>query len=124
MTQQMKAQDGRVNMCRKLVDMRSAVGDALGYGFCPSPIVDMLLDLYLAWHDKRGVYLWSLYMTAHVSTSTAHRKVLEMEKDGLLIRECSDRDRRCIGVAITAGGLHRVNSLLDRLIGICQGSPA
>ncbi|WP_150295586.1 MarR family transcriptional regulator [Sphingobium estronivorans] len=122
MTQMMPI-NHRMAMCRRLIDMRNAVGDALGYDFCPSPIWDMLLDLYLARHEKRGVYLWSLYMAAHVSPSTAHRRVLEMEKQGLVMRELSDQDRRCIGIEMTEGGVDKVNSLLDRLIGICHASP-
>lgn len=122
MTQMMPI-NRRTAMCRRLIDMRNAVGDALGYEFCPSPIWDMLLDLYLARHENRGVYLWSLYMVAHVSPSTAQRRVVEMEQQGLLMRELSDRDRRCIGVEMTEVGVETVNSLLDRLIGICQASP-
>lgn len=122
MTQMMPI-NRRTAMCRRLIDMRNAVGDALGYEFCPSPIWDMLLDLYLARHENRGVYLWSLYMVAHVSPSTAQRRVVEMEQQGLLMRELSDRDRRCIGVEMTESGVEKVNSLLDRLIGICQASP-
>ncbi|MCB4863172.1 hypothetical protein K7W03_26730, partial [Sphingobium sp. PNB] len=55
--------------------------------------------------------------------STAQRRVVEMEQQGLLMRELSDRDRRCIGVEMTERGVEKVNSLLDRLIGICQASP-
>lgn len=61
--------DRRIDMCRRLVAMRRTIGEAIGYRLCPSPVWDMLLDLYLAQYEKREVYLFSLYTAArNVST--------------------------------------------------------
>ena len=112
--------DRRIALCRSVIDIRKAVGDSLGFALCPSPIWDMLLDLFLAHHEGRDVYLWPLCMAANTPLSTAHRKINEMERQGLLVRTAAARDRRRIGVAISAQGLATVTSLLDRIEGICQ----
>lgn len=105
----------RVGLCRKILAMRQAVRSGLGVHAAPNPIWDMLLDLYIAEQEGRGVYLWSLCIAAHIPISTAHRKVAEMEKQGLLVRKAAFRDRRMIGVKMTLDGRTRIEALLDRL---------
>jgi DNA-binding MarR family transcriptional regulator len=82
----------------------------------------MLLDLYMAHHEQREVYLWPLCMAANTPLSTAHRKIGEMERRGLVVRDMTARDRRRIGVRMTDEGLSKITSLLDRIDAICHGS--
>ncbi|WP_341896701.1 MarR family transcriptional regulator [Sphingobium sp. YR657] len=105
----------RMDTCRKLVTMRKALGDTLGYRYCASPVWDMLLELYIAAREKRTVYLWSLCSFANVPYPTACRKVYEMEKIGLVLCNATDRERRGIRVSLTEKGQGVVESLLDRL---------
>lgn len=105
----------RMDACRKLVTMRKALGDTLGYRYCASPVWDMLLELYIAEREERVVYLWSLCSFANVPFPTACRKVYEMEKIGLVLCNPTDRDRRGIKVSLTEKGQGVVESLLDRL---------
>jgi hypothetical protein len=107
--------DRRITMCRALIQIRKVVGDSLGFGLCPSPIWDMLLDLYLAHHERREVYLWPLCMAANTPLSTAHRKIGEMERHGLVVRDLSARDRRRIGIKMSEEGLSTISRLLDRI---------
>jgi predicted transcriptional regulator len=113
-----------MEMCRKLVTTRKALGDSLGYRYCASPIWDMLLELYLAAREHRIVYFWSLCGFANVPFSTASRKVSDMEEIGLVLRNAAHRDRRGVEVALTDNGQKIVESLLDRLAQIYQGEPA
>ena len=97
--------DRRIIMCRILIRIRKVLGDSLGFALCPSPIWDMLLDLYAAHHEKRDMYLWPLCMAANTPFSTAHRKIGEMEREGLVVRDMTARDRRRIGIRMTEQGL-------------------
>jgi hypothetical protein len=114
--------DRRITMCRALIQIRKVVGASLGFGLCPSPIWDMLLDLYLAHHERREVYLWPLCMAANTPLSTAHRKIAEMERRSLLVRETTAHDRRRISVRMTDEGLSKVTKLLERIDDICHSS--
>lgn len=109
--------------CRKVVTMRKALGEALGYRHCANPIWDMLLELYIAEREQRIVYLWSLCSFANVPFSTACRKVTEMEEIGLVRRNATHRDRRGVEVTLTVKGEGLIVSLLDRLTEISNGGP-
>lgn len=110
----------RIDICKRLVAMRKIVGVALGYSLCPNPVWDMLLDLYLADYDDRDVFMLSLCGAANIPSSTAQRKIVEMERAGWLRRESTDSDRRCIGVRLTPEGTELVNSLLDGMLDILR----
>lgn len=113
----------RLDMCRKLIASRKIVGDRLGYGMCSSPILDMLLELFVATHEGRSAYSWSLCMFAHVPISTALRKMETMEQEGMVIREKAGRDRRRIQVCLTPEGLAAVEGVLDRLVQVYAAEP-
>ncbi|WP_140159612.1 MULTISPECIES: hypothetical protein [Sphingobium] len=82
----------------------------------------MLLDLYLAQYEKREVYLFSLYTAApDIPQSTAHRKIAEMEKRGLVTRDIPRPDGRRVAISMTAQGLAIVDRLLDRIIELWEG---
>jgi hypothetical protein len=95
--------------------MRDVVGESLSFEVCPNPIWDMLLDLYLARFEQREVYLWPLCIASHCPLSTAHRKVLFMERRGLVVRSKIGRDRRRINVAMTNRGVDIMAKILDRI---------
>ncbi|MDF0491169.1 MarR family transcriptional regulator [Sphingomonas sp. H39-1-10] len=105
----------RVEMARLLVSQRTIVGDVLDVSVCPNPILDMLLDLYLARHEHREVYLWPLCIAAHCPLSTGHRKVRFMEKRGFVIRGNPGRDRRRANVLMTDQGAELMDTILDRM---------
>lgn len=107
--------DRRIVLCRMLIEIRRAVGDSLGFALCPNPVWDMLLDLYVAHHEQRDLYLWPLCIAANTPLSTAHRKITEMEKQGLLVRTLHDRDRRRVRVRLTTPSMATIAALLDRI---------
>jgi|UPI0004011838 DNA-binding MarR family transcriptional regulator len=105
----------RRELCRQLIAERKLVGAQLGFDLCPAPTWDMLLDLYLAHHEGRKTYLWSLCMAAHVPTSSAHRKITELVKKGLLTRSADGDDGRRVSVGLTGQCLARLHELFDRI---------
>lgn len=104
----------RVEMGRRMVKMRKLIAANL-HGVAPSPVWDMLLELYLAEHETRDVSLYSLYMAAYIPPPTAHRRVKDMEQKGLLVRDANESDRRRINVTLTAKGREFVEEVLDEL---------
>lgn len=117
-----RLQRQRIEMCLKLNAMRQALEKCLGDGFCPTPCLDMLLELYVAESEKRAIYIWPLCMATQIPFSTAHRKVSLLEEQGLLQREHGQRDRRKIGVRMTVEGIRKVNDLLDCFLAVLGNS--
>jgi len=115
------AHDRRIALCRSLIAIRKAVGDSFGFTLCPNPVWDMLLDLYLAHHEQRDLYLWPLCIAANAPLSTAHRKISEMEKQGLVVRRMHEQDRRRVGVELTEYSMATITLLLDRIDTVCHG---
>jgi len=108
--------DERADMCRRLIAERRLIGAQLGFDFCPSPTWDILLDLYLARCERRRTYVWSLCMAAHVPTTSAHRKIAELVRQGWLARGADSDDGRRISVALTDEALARLDALFDRMV--------
>ncbi|WP_313802568.1 MarR family transcriptional regulator [Sphingobium sp.] len=102
----------RVRICRLLVQERKRVGIHLGFDLCPVPAWDMMLDLYLAFHQGRAVSIWSLCLAANIPTSTAHRKIGEMVEEGIFHRGV---DGGRVMVRLTAPYLEKLDRLFDEL---------
>jgi len=105
----------RREICVRLLAERRLVGAVLGFDLCPAPTWDMLLDLYLAHLEGRKTYLWSLCMASHVPTTSAHRKIAELTKKGLLTRSADGQDGRRVAVGLTQGCISLLDDLIDRL---------
>jgi len=105
----------RIKICRLVVKSRKMLGDALGFDNCANPFLDMLLDLYLARYEQREVYLWPLCVASHCPQSTAHRKIVDMERQGLVVRSQGDQDKRRINIKMTGDGIELMDRLLDTM---------
>ncbi len=105
----------RREVCRRLIAERKLVGAKLGFDLCPAPTWDILLDLYLAHQEDRATYLWSLCMAAHIPTSSAHRKIAELTKKGLLTRSADGDDGRRVSVGLTEECRARLDALIDKI---------
>ncbi|MBT2243608.1 MarR family transcriptional regulator [Sphingobium sp. BHU LFT2] len=123
----------RAQACRILASMREATSDCLGSDFAFTPRLDMLTQLYLAECEHRALHAWSLCLTSQVPASTAHRKVGELERDGLVLcrrgaspeneaqRNRRQRDHRYVRVSLTQEGRAKIVRLLDRFVNIWGG---
>lgn len=110
----------RVEICRLLVKERKRVGTHLGYELCPIPAWDMLLDLYMAHHERRSVQIWSLCVASNVPMSTAHRKIGEMVESGILVREM---DGGRVMVRLSGAYLQKLDALLDDIAALAEPLP-
>ena len=103
----------RVEACRLLIAERKQVGTHLGFDLCPVPAWDMLLDLYIAYHEGRETHISSLCLAANIPLSTAHRKVGEMVEDGILQRGVGGGR---VSVDLTSEYVEKLDRLFDDLI--------
>ncbi len=138
----------RAEACRILAGMRAATGACFGGPFAATPRLDILTELYLAACEDRPLHAWSLCLALQVPPSTAHRKIGELERLGLVTcrrgaggvnggdngRDWSRdrardrgsnaprRDNRYLRVSLTPEGHARTRRLLDRLLQIWGGA--
>ncbi|BAI99035.1 hypothetical protein Sj15T_10320 [Sphingobium sp. TA15] len=99
--------------CRLLIAERKQIGTHLGFDLCPVPAWDMLLDLYIAFHEGRETHISSLCLAANIPLSTAHRKVGEMVQEGILQRGFAGGR---VTVDLTGKYVEKLDRLFDDLI--------
>lgn len=129
----------RAEACRILARMRAATGACFGGPFAATPRLDILTELYLAACEDRPLHAWSLCLALQVPPSTAHRKIGELERLGLVTcrrgaggvnggdngrdrgSDAPRRDNRYLRVSLTPEGHAKTRRLLDRLLQIWDG---
>jgi hypothetical protein len=79
------------------------------------PELAILLDLCLASHERRQVYLWQACIVAGLPLSTTHRRIAKLADDGYLVRTGIRADRRRVGLEATPAAIALIERLLDRL---------
>lgn len=109
------APERRLETCRTLIAERQLVGELIGFEICPCPAWDILLDLYVAQHEGRSTYLWSLSVAANIPVSSAHRKINELIERGLLVRSADPRDGRRVTVSLAAPFNTKIKGLFDTI---------
>jgi predicted transcriptional regulator len=107
------AAPSRVEACRLLIAERKQIGSHLGFDLCPDPAWDMLLDLYIAFHERRETHISSLCLAANIPLSTAHRKIGEMVEDGILQRGFAGGR---VTVDLTGEYVEKLDRLFDDLV--------
>ena len=73
-------------LAQRLLERRREREEALGAQLFRDPAWDMLLDLFVAQEEGRPVTLATVYVAPSVPITAAHRWVLVLEKQGLLVR--------------------------------------
>lgn len=123
-------EDPRVRACRALAGISEAIQDCFGEGFDATPRLDMLAQLFLAEREQRELHAWSLCLASRVPASTAHRKIGELERRGLVAchrgasaetdsgKSGQHRDHRYVRVSLTLEGRDTIAALLDQLAAI------
>lgn len=76
------------------------------------PAWNIMLDLYIAHHEKRLVNMFSASVGARVPQSTAHRWLEKLEEAGLVARRSCTFNSRDVLVELTPGATARMEGLL------------
>ncbi|MCW1402308.1 MarR family transcriptional regulator [Novosphingobium sp. MW5] len=77
------------------------------------PTWDLILDLYIAFLEGRKVTTKSACIGAHCATSTALRKILDLEAAGMLYREDDPIDKRLKWIALSKETIWAMNRLCE-----------
>ncbi|WP_157217976.1 MarR family transcriptional regulator [Flavisphingomonas formosensis] len=94
---------------------REVVGELLGFTLCANPFWDMLLDLYLAKKEGRGIPVWTLCLASHAPLSSAYRHVGAMiDKEMVQFDDGAVKNRRKPLVLAPAMEI-RMDLIMDRL---------
>jgi len=84
------------------------------------PAWSIMLDLYIAHHEKRLVNMFGASIGARVPQSTAHRWLENLEEGGLVARRPGTFNDRDVMVALTPDAIARMEGLLARIgDGLC-----
>lgn len=79
------------------------------------PVWDILLDLFVAWHDRRTVSVSSACLAACAAPTTALRWIATLEGRGLIERTPDFEDRRRHFVSLSPEGLALVEDALAQM---------
>jgi DNA-binding transcriptional ArsR family regulator len=79
------------------------------------PAWSIMIDLYIAHHEKRLVNMFGASIGARVPQSTAHRWLEKLEDAGLVARVPSVLNGRDVLVALTPDAVARMEGLLGRI---------
>lgn len=102
-------------VCRMLVRERDIVSEAFGRSLCANPNWDMLLALYIARYEQRFVMLTALCASSYASEATAYRRISDLERRGLIVRNDDLQDRRRVEIRLSDDGLALVGGVLSRI---------
>ncbi|MGX1309816.1 CheY-like chemotaxis protein/DNA-binding MarR family transcriptional regulator [Amorphus suaedae] len=99
---------------RGLIAARSDRDQIFDSSLFSDPSWDMLLDLALAEESGRAISVTSLCLASRAPTTTALRRIDELQAAGLVERVPDQQDRRRIVVQLTETGRTRMHEFVDR----------
>ncbi|MFG1345157.1 response regulator [Xanthobacter autotrophicus DSM 431] len=104
----------RPNYLRALVAARADRDAIFQAGLFSDPAWEMMLDLAVAEASARPISVTSLCIASGAPTTTALRRIDDLEGAGLLARQPDPRDRRRILVTLTDLGRERMEAFVRR----------
>lgn len=105
----------RLETCRRLMSEERVVERIMGRRFQGNACRIMALDLFLADREGRASHIWEVCNALPIPPSTAHRKLDEMIRDGLVQRMGAQTDRRRTRVQLASATSAMIGQVLDRI---------
>jgi DNA-binding MarR family transcriptional regulator len=105
----------KLDLARVLLDQRRLRRDFLPDELFHEPAWDMLLALYLAWHEGRTMNVKTLVGASDVPVTTSQRWIDHLAKLNLVTRVVDPADRRRIEVSLSQDGLQAIEGYLGAL---------
>jgi hypothetical protein len=105
---------------------REVFGDQTMFG---NPALNILLDLYIGYHEKVAINVSSACFASSAPPTTALRYITRLVQLGFVQRSNDQRDQRVNLLSLTNDGIGRMDGLLDnvgasdRRLGIGRLSP-
>lgn len=82
------------------------------------PAWDLLLDLYVATHDRKQVSVTAACAASAVPVTTALRWLGQLERQGLVVRLADPTDRRRMLVSLTPRAIELMETYLAQVVGM------
>lgn len=101
-----------------LLRTQRAIVDPLLGRLCGEPTWDILLDLYVAHVDHRGVSISSACRAGGAAPTTGLRHLLRLEEEGLVKRRPHPDDGRSFGVYLSASGVDLMTRTMQRFLDV------
>lgn len=108
-------QADRLALVRLLLAQRRRRRDFLPEELFHEPAWDMLLSLYLAWHEGQTMNVKTLVGTSDAPVTTSQRWIDHLAKLNLVTRVVDPADRRRIEVTLSGSGLQAIDDYLTAL---------
>jgi len=109
--------DARVRreLCRSLIQERQVIDRRTAKRFHANADFAMLLSVYLAEAEGRDTYQCEVAQAATIAPSTAHRKLGDMVRRGILARKGTVVDRRRVCLVLGAEARTMLETVLDHI---------
>jgi len=107
----------RPNYLRALLAARADRQAIFKLDLFADPVWDMLLDLAVAEATQQSISVTSLCVASGVPTTTALRRIDDLQAAGLVDRSADTLDRRRILVKLTDAGRQRMETFVERQAG-------
>jgi DNA-binding MarR family transcriptional regulator len=105
----------RVNTCRSLLSDGATIDKMMIERLHVNPDLAMLLAVYEGEAEGRDMFLFKLAQAATAPSSTAHRKLGEMIRLGMLERSRTARDHRLVRINLAPAMRDRIDAMLDAI---------
>ncbi len=104
-----------VTIAKRAYEMRRLRDDMLGAALFSEPAWDMLLDLYISYHEGRQLSVSAVCIGARAPSATALRYLAILQEAGLVLRTRDQSDGRRSHIQLSASGRQRMAELLSGL---------
>ncbi len=112
----------RLDICRRLMREERVFERIMGRRFQGNACRIMVLDLFLAEGEGRASHIWEVCNALSIPPSTAHRKLDEMIRAGLVDRMGAQADRRRTRVQLASTTSTMISQVLDRIHDIARAA--
>lgn len=102
-----------LDWAKRIYAMRRKRVEYIPQEFLGEPGWDILLDLYIAYHECKTVSISSAQIAADVSGSTALRMLVKLENAGLVHRVPDETDKRRIWVCLTQKAVFAIGRICE-----------
>lgn len=102
-------------LARHLHKVRMRGNEILGARLLSDPKYEMLLTLFIAYHEKKLVTVTDLCLASNVPATTGLRHIEKLERQGFLSRRPDENDARRTWIEPTSKAIDRTTVLLTEL---------
>jgi len=105
-----------VNVAKRLYETRRRRDEVLGASLFSEPAWDILLDLFISYHEDRRLSVSAVCIGAQAPSATALRYLAILQEAGLVVRTRDQSDGRRSHIQLSLAGRQRMAELLAGMV--------